>query len=217
MQQSGSLTDPALVIILITMTTYLSDDVRERLRSKDAALLDQLFRELNPYLQRCLSSRGVFEEGAEDVICETWVTFLAKLDSFEGRSSIKTYITGILFHKVQEHFRAKGKFVQPEESIETLMDEQFTADGWWKQEPEDPSSLFQNKEVGRLIEKCLEGLSLQQKNAFLMKEVEEEETDTICGALGVSISNLGVLIYRAKEKLRKCVEGSLAGNLASSK
>lgn len=199
------------------MTIYLSEDIRERLRKRDAVLLDQLFRDLNPYLHRCLSSRGVFDEGAEDVICETWVTFLAKLDSFEGRSSIKTYLTGILFHKVQEHFRAKGKFVQPEEDVETLMNEQFTPDGWWKQDPEDPSQLFQNKEVGGLIEKCLEGLSLLQKNAFIMKEVEEEDTDTICGALGVSITNLGVLIYRAKEKLRKCIEGSLAGNLSTSK
>lgn len=199
------------------MTTYLSDTVRDQLRSRDSVLLDQLFRELNPYLLRCLSSRGVFAEGAEDVICETWVTFLSKIDSFEGRSSVKTYLTGILFHKVQEHFRAVGKYVQPEEDLAMIIDEQFTPDGWWKQEPQDPSLLFQNKEVGGLIEKCLEGLSSQQRNAFILKEVEEEESETICGALGISITNLGVLIYRAKEKLRKCIDGSLAGNLAPSK
>jgi RNA polymerase sigma-70 factor, ECF subfamily len=199
------------------MTILLSDQIREKLRIRDAVLLDELFRELNPYLQRCLSSRGVFAEGAEDIICETWVSFLAKIDSFEGRSSIKTYLTGILFHKIQEHFRAQGRYVQTEEDIGTLMDEQFTAEGWWKQDPADPSTLFQSKEVGGMIEKCLEGLSLQQRNAFIMKEVEEEETETICGALGVSITNLGVLIYRAKEKLRKCLEGSLPGTLSPSK
>lgn len=199
------------------MTTCLDENIRERLRSRDAVLLDKLFRDLNPYLQRCLSSRGVFAESAEEVICETWVTFLAKLDNFEGRSSIKTYLTGILFNKVREHFRGIGKYVQPEENIEDLLEQQFTPDGWWKQNPEDPSAIFQKKEIAGIIEKCLEGLSHQQSNAFIMKELQQEETNTICGALGISITNLGVLIYRAKDKLRKCIEGSLAENFTTVK
>jgi RNA polymerase sigma-70 factor (ECF subfamily) len=191
------------------MAIYLDDEVRRRLQRRDKTLLNEIFSELNPYLLRCLSSRGIFGAGAEDIICETWITFLSKLESFEGRSTIKTYLTGILLNKIQESFRQNNKFVQLEENLDSIMDENFTPDGWWKQKPHDPFSQVTNQEVGSLIEKCLEGLSPQQKGAFILKEVEEEESESVCSSLGISLSHLGVLIFRAKEKLRKCLEGQL--------
>lgn len=189
--------------------TYLNDEIRDRLKRRDRVLLDELFRELNPYLLRCLSSRGLYSDEADDVICETWLTFLEKIDNFEGRSTIRTYITGILFHKVQESYRARGKYVPIEENVDEIFENSFTPNGWWKQMPEDPIHLIQNQEAGSLIEKCMEGLSPQQRDAFILKEIEEQESDSICKALKVSVSNLGVLIFRAKEKLRRCLEGSM--------
>lgn len=155
-------------------------------------------------------SRGYFGEQAEDVIYESWLTFLEKIDQFEGRSSIKTYLTGILFHKIQEQNRANKKFQTIEEDLDSLLDQSFTDDGWWRQKPTDPDHLYAQKESGAFIRKCLESLTHQQAQAFLLKEVEGAETDDISESLGVSVSHLGVLIFRAKEKLRKCIEG-LAG------
>lgn len=190
--------------------TYLSDDTRARLKRRDREFLDELFRELNPYLLRCLSSRGLFSDEADDVVCETWLTFLEKLDTFEGRSTVKTYITGILFHKIQESQRARSKFVALEEDTDEIFERAFTRHGRWKQMPSDPIQLIQHQETGALIEKCMEGLSPQQRDAFILKELEEEESDLICNSLKISVSNLGVLIFRAKEKLRKCLEGALS-------
>ncbi len=188
----------------------LDDKVRQQLKARDGAFLKKTFEEINPYLHRLLGSRGYYGEQAEDVIYETWLTFLEKIDQFEGRSSIRTYLSGILFHKIQEQNRANKKFLTIEEDLDDHLDQSFTEDGWWKQKPADPDVLFSQKEAGEFIRQCLETLTPQQSQAFLMKEVEGEETEDISRALGVTVSHLGVLIFRSKEKLRKCIEGLIA-------
>lgn len=192
----------------------LDENIREKLRNRDHQYLERLFLDINPYLQRVLAGRGLFGNSSDEIICETWLTFLNKLDSFEGRSEIRTYLTGIMLFKVREHFRSLKKYTQPEENLEDIIDNAFTDNGSWKQGPEDPSILFHQKEIGHFIEKCLEGLSHQQRDAFVLREVEEEKSETICNILGVSVTNLGVLLFRAKEKLRKCLDGSLHKEMA---
>ncbi len=179
-----------------------------RLRARDEALLTELFRELNPYFLRVLAGRGLTGAHAEEIVCETWLTFLSKLDAFEGRSTVKTYLTGILLHKAQEHLRRQKRESPPEEDLETLYEKSFTAKGKWKTPPKDPFEVFGERELRELVEKCLEGLSPQQRNVFVLKELEGENTEIICESLKISVSNLGVLIFRAKEKLKRCLAGS---------
>ncbi len=188
----------------------LDEKIRQQLKSRDASFLKKTFEDINPYLHRLLGSRGYYGEQAEDVIYETWLTFLEKIDSFEGRSSIRTYLSGIMFHKIQEQNRANKKFLTTEEDLDSYLDESFTDDGWWKQKPTDPDHLFSQKEAGEFIRKCMESLTPQQAQAFLLKEVEGEDTGAISSAMGLTIGNIGVLIFRAKEKLRKCIEGMAA-------
>jgi RNA polymerase sigma-70 factor (ECF subfamily) len=69
--------------------------------------------------------------------------------------------------------------------------------------------LLSRKQTRTAIEDCLEGLSSNQKEAFLLREVEGEDSASICNILDVSITNLGVLLFRAKEKLRQCLEGKI--------
>ena len=73
--------------------------------------------------------------------------------------------------------------------------------------PHDPQKILELKQVGSFISDCLDGLSEQQKAAFVMREVEEENSEAICNVLGVNVSHLRVLLFRAKDKLRKCLEG----------
>lgn len=186
---------------------HLTEELKAKLKTRNPELLTILFNDLNPYLLRVLSSKSIYGDAADDLICETWVTFLEKIDSFEGRSSVKTYLTGVLFLKVKEHFRAQKK-LQPEEDLSTFLDDQFTPDGWWKTRPEDPSDIFHKKEISDLISKCMEGLSDSQREAFTLKEIENESTDDICKLLNINISNLGVLVFRAKDKLKKCLKGN---------
>lgn len=190
----------------------LDEKIKAGLKSRNPALLTELFNDLNPYLLRVLGSKGIYGDNADELICESWVTFLEKLDTFEGRSAVKTYITGILFHKVQEFFRAQKKS-QPEEDLSKILDDQFTSDGWWKIKPEDPSDIFHKKEIGLLIKKCMEGLSDSQREAFTLQEIEQEATEDICKILNINISNLGVLVFRAKDKLKKCLKGNYLNSM----
>ena len=90
------------------------------------------------------------------------------------------------------------------------MDHAFTKDGWWKTAPSDPYRITELRQAADFVKECIEGLSEQQMAAFVMKEVEEEESENICNVLGVNVSNLRVLLFRAKDKLRKCLEGKVS-------
>ncbi len=157
----------------------------------------------------CLSN-AVYDESADEVIHQTWETFFANLEKFEGRSQVRTFICGILFNKIRELRRSQGK-TQYEDDSEKVMNHSFTLDGWWKVIPPSPDKIVELRQSRKLIEDCLEGLTEQQRVAFVMKEVEEENSDQICNALGVNVSHLRVLLFRAKDKLRKCLQGRVSG------
>jgi RNA polymerase sigma-70 factor, ECF subfamily len=179
------------------------------LRARDADFLHKVFSEINPVLLRVLGANGIFNETAEDLVHQTWERFFTNLDKFEGRSELQTFVCGILFNKIREHRRALGRIVFEDDS-EYVFDRTFTLDGWWKKSPPDPSAVVYSAQLSVLINDCMDGLTEMQKSAFVMKEVDQEESPEICNVLGVSISNLRVLIFRAKDKLRQCLEGKIA-------
>lgn len=188
-------------------------DVLRRLKDRDAAFLETIFRETNPYLTRICLANGIYQDNVGELIHQTWERFFSNLEKFEGRSQIRTFICGILFNKIREHRREQKRFV-PEEDARTFMDDAFTPEGWWKVAPADPHKMAENRQISNLIKECLEGLTEQQAAAFVMKEVEEENSESICNVLGVNTSYLRVLLFRAKDKLRKCLEGKVSAEKA---
>ena len=189
-----------------TAQQYIDDETLRLLMTRNTEFLGSLFTEVNPYLIRVCIANGIYEENADEVIHSTWETFFANLEKFEGRSQLRTFICGILFNKIREFRRDQKKTVYEDDS-EKIMNHAFTPEGWWKTEPPNPQKLIELREASDFIQECLEGLSEQQKAAFVMREVEEENSDTICNLLGVNVSHLRVLLFRAKDKLRKCLEG----------
>lgn len=185
---------------------YIDDQTLLLLRNRDADFLKKLFCEVNPFLARVCIANAIYDESSDDIIHQTWETFFTNLEKFEGRSQIRTFICGILFNKIREYRRALGRTIYEEDS-EKVMSQAFTSDGWWAIEPQNPQRLMELRQAGEFIEECLEGLSEQQKAAFVMKEVDEENSEEICHVLGVNVSHLRVLLFRAKDKLRKCLEG----------
>ncbi len=172
---------------------------------RDPVFLKALFQEVNPFLIRMCIANSIYNENADDIIHQTWETFFNNLEKFEGRSQIRTFICGILFNKIREFRRAKGK-IQYEDDSEGFMNDAFTPDGWWKKSPHSPDKMFELRQLSEFIQECLDFLTEQQKIAFVMKEVEEENHEEICNVLQVSISHLRVVLFRAKDKLRKCIE-----------
>ena len=189
-------------------TEYIDDDIKNLLSQRNTQLLTRLFQEINPYLLRVCGANGVYKEHADDVIHETWATFFINIEKFEARSKIRTFVCGILFNKIREYRRLQGKIVY-EEDAEKAMGQAFTIDGWWTSAPDDPHKISEMKQAADFIKECMEGLSEQQKSAFVMREVEDESSEDICNILGINVTNLRVLIFRAKDKLRKCLEGKI--------
>jgi RNA polymerase sigma-70 factor (ECF subfamily) len=179
------------------------------LRARDPATLAELFRDMNPRLLRMLASHGMFGDSAEELVHSCWETFFAGLDKFEGRSKVQTFVFGILLNKLRENRRHTARF-DLEDDPEKVLNQEFSPKGWWIREPADPHVLLARKELGASIHKCLDGLPDSQREAFLLVETGEESSAEACRVLGVSPANLRVLLFRAKTRLRACLEGMTA-------
>ena len=175
------------------------------LTSRDPIFLGKLFSETSPILLRICFSNSIYDENAEDVIHQTWETFFGNLEKFEGRSRLRTFICGILFNKIREYRRGTQR-TSYEQDPESIMNNVFTPEGWWKSPPVNPFRAFELTQSAAVIRECLEGLSEPQRAAFVLKEIEEEDTAEICDILSVNEAHLRVLLFRAKDKLRKCIE-----------
>jgi RNA polymerase sigma-70 factor (ECF subfamily) len=176
------------------------------LKNRDRIFLEALFREVNPYLGRVCAANQIYRENADEVIHQTWEKFFTNIEQFEARSKIRTFICGILFNKIREYRRAEGKTIYEDDS-EKVMSNSFSPDGWWKVAPHSPQKILELKQSGDFIKECMEGLTEQQKAAFFMREIDDDSADSICGVLDVSMTHLRVILFRAKDKLRKCLEG----------
>ncbi len=181
------------------------------IQNRDPATLKKLFEETNPYLFKILNSNRIFGEAREDIVQRSWETFFKNFSQFKGDSQVKVFIAGILINKIREYRREIKKSVLFDEA-EDVLGQAFTPEGWWKVDPADPAALMNSKEALQFIQECLQSLTDTQREAFVLKEVEDSGTDEICKILDINISHLGVLIFRAKDKLRKCLTGKVSLN-----
>ena len=135
-------------------------------------------------------------------------------DAFSGRSSVRTWLTGILKHKIVDAIRQKQR--QPiamatldEETDLEDFDPLFKDNGTWDAPPAkwgDPESALSRQDFMRILESCLEKLPPNTARVFVMREVMELETGEICKELAITANNLWVILYRARMALRECLE-----------
>lgn len=146
------------------------------------------------------------EQEAEDMVQDVFTTFLQRLDSFEGRSQLRTWLFGILHRKAMERRREaiRDDRMDP---IDDVFESRFDSNGNWTRPPADLERLLLSKEIGETIRACMEGLPVKQRSAFVLQEIEELSTGEMCKILDVSVTNLGVLLFRARARLRECLEG----------
>lgn len=180
----------------------------QKLKNKDRKSLEQVVRLYTGHLYKACLGLGFSEQEADDVTQSVWITFFEVIIKFEGRSTVRTYLFGILYKKASE-FRKKNKKTVATENIEDVLDQHFDEKGHWilSHSPVSPDRFLESCQTLEIISKCLDYLPLNQKTAFFLKEVEEEMTETICKILDVSVNHLGVLLFRAKNQLRECIDG----------
>jgi RNA polymerase sigma-70 factor (ECF subfamily) len=165
------------------------------------------------YLFRYSLMRVRNRELAENLVQETFLAALIGRDSFCGSSSEKTWMTGILKHKIIDQFRKSFR----EKSISELqtdeeqsIDQFYDAVGQPKQYPKswmpDPQALLHSKEFWKVFRSCLDRLPERTASAFIMRELDDRSTEEICSELEITPTNLWVMLYRARLELRGLLE-----------
>ena len=165
------------------------------------------------YLLRVATLQLRDADAAEDVVQDTLVAALQGAAGFSGRSSLKTWLTGILKHKIVDAIRKKGR-----EPIRSTFDEEcriedfdglFDATGHWETATSDwgdPEVQFERGQFFDVVDFCLEKLPPNTARVFMMREVMELEGSEICKELSITSTNLWVILYRARVALRQCLE-----------
>lgn len=184
-----------------------SEEFLRSLKNKDSKAIETLVRTYTTVLYKGALGLGFDATAAEELVQSVWVTFFDVVQGFEGRSHIRTFLFGILYNKASELRRSHKKFDYSDDPIEKVIDDRFAPDGHWLKPPINPEDFLVSSQTMSLIEKCLNALPVNQRMAFSLKEIDEQPTTEICNILGVSVTNLGVLLYRARNRLRECIEG----------
>ena len=159
---------------------------------------------------------------AEDVVQETLLAAFQARASYSGRSSEKTWLTGILKHKIIDSIRKQVRETTVDD-INTLsdiaengsIDELFDSRGHWLHPPQDwgnPDRALHNHQFIEILEHCLGRLKPVHAQIFSLKELADQSIDEICKELDITATNCSVMLYRARMGLRRCLEIRWAGN-----
>lgn len=158
---------------------------------------------------------------AEEVVQEALVAALESLPDFRGDSSLRTWLTAILRFKIADHqrraVRERQVFESPPEEApgdESWLDAQFDETGHWREKPQawlDPESALEQRHFWEVFERCLGKLPAQGGRVFFQREVLGEDTRGICEAEGITEGNCWVILHRARNALRACLETNWFG------
>ena len=177
------------------------------------------------YLLRVAQLQLRDRDQAEDVVQETLLAGLEGQAGFAGKSSVKTWLTGILKHKIIDAIRKKSR----EPSVSTLQQESEIDDldvffighnnDHWETKPAEwrnPERDLEQRQFMEMVDFCLEKLPPNTARVFMLREVMELESDEICQELKITATNLWVILYRARMLLRKCLEQNWFGETATN-
>ena len=167
---------------------------------------------LRPYLLRYASLQLRDAAAAEDAVQEALLAALAGEANFAGRSNLRTWLTGILKHKIVDTIRRQSR-ERPAADLEpdgdaAEFDGLFDKRGHWDEAPdawEQPEAALGQKQFLAALEACLRALPERTARVFMMREHLGLETPEICKELGITPTHCWVLLHRARMVLRLCL------------
>jgi RNA polymerase sigma-70 factor (ECF subfamily) len=173
---------------------------------------DALFR----YAYARLRDRAV----AEDLVQETLLGALRAHANFAGQSAERTWLIGILKHKLADYWRKREREISPaassDEDNDDVLDRLFdnASNGHWRTQPSiwsDPDAALQDRQFHRVLADCLAGLPPTQAQVFHLCEIDGIDSGDACKVLDVTPTNLWVMLHRARLRLRQCLENNWFG------
>jgi len=158
---------------------------------------------------------------AEDLVQETLLAALKGRERYQGNASVRTWLTGILKHKIMDEFRRRSREAPAPGSDEAAweaadaqrMADSFQSDGHWKEPLSDwgdAEQAFSRDQFWSLVEQCLAALSPRMARLFLLRELWGMETDEVCKELTITPTNLWTTLHRARLGMRQCLEKNLS-------
>jgi RNA polymerase sigma-70 factor, ECF subfamily len=151
-------------------------------------------------------------ELAEEKVQETFVGALQTQGRFQGRASERTWLTSILKRKIFDHFRKICRERAFDDGLleKASLDSFFDCKGKWIAGPNkwywEPDRALRQKEFFEIFHRCLSEIPDRMAQIFLLREVDGCKRDEICALMGISPTNLGVILYRARMRLRRLME-----------
>ena len=169
------------------------------------------------YLYRHAMLRLRSPEIAADLVQETFLEALRGRKTFAGRSSGRTWLVGILKHKIVDHFRRTGR---QQALANGVVDSAFDGRGHWKIGPAawrgEPSRNLETREFWEAFGRCLSKLPAGLADAFILRELDGLDSDEVQDVLNITDVNLWARLHRARSLLRNCLESNWFGRRTTS-
>lgn len=186
-----------------------------RLRARDEAAFRQLVRELHTAMISLARSFVKGHATAEEVVQDTWIAVITGLSGFEGRSSLKSWIFGILVNKARTRGVREGRTVAFSdlgiEGDPAVDPGRFASSGMWRDPPGrwhdiTPERIVAGRQMLEHAWAALETLPPAQRSIIILRDVEGLQAEEACTILGVSEANQRVLLHRARSRIRQAME-----------
>jgi RNA polymerase sigma-70 factor (ECF subfamily) len=156
-------------------------------------------------------------EAAEELVQEAFLAALSAHQDFRTESSERTWLIGILKHKIIDHFRRKARQESPDDPAGSAsgLHDVFTKSGKWRampgKWPTRAEQGLEDRELREVLAHCLSALPQGLARGFVLREMEGLSSQEVCKVLQVSSTNLWVMLHRARLSLRRCVERNWFG------
>jgi RNA polymerase sigma-70 factor, ECF subfamily len=194
-----------------------SDALLERLRAGDEAAFRELFRRHHASFVALAQTVVRERAAAEEAVQDAWVAIVTGLDRFEGRSSLSTWMTGIVLNRARSRAVRDGRLrpfsdlAREETQGPTFDPDRFVADGHWAEpialwDTLDPERIVAGRELWRHVAQALDALPPAQRAVVILRDLEGRSADEIASTLGLTPGNCRVLLHRARAHLRDAVD-----------
>jgi RNA polymerase sigma-70 factor (TIGR02943 family) len=184
------------------------------MRTPSDPSFEQQVADLRLYLLKFARMQLRNDAWAEDAVSETMLAAISRPQAFEQRSQLKTWLVGILKHKIIDALRHHRREISSsdttqDDQADPLEDMAFHADGHYAEHPADwgdPEQDLNSRQFFAILEACTDKLPAVQGRLFLMREWLELSSEEICKELSLTPTNLYVQLHRARLRLRECLE-----------
>jgi RNA polymerase sigma-70 factor (ECF subfamily) len=193
-----------------------------RLRQGEEGAFDELVMRHHSALIRMAMGYVADREVAEEVVQDTWMAVIEGFGRFEGRSSLRTWIFGIMIHKAKDrgvrekrHTTFSSFESVDDDGDETVDPSRFHQSGEWAghwifpPQPWDdqtPEKLLASQQAVDAMNRAIETLPRVLKDVLILRDVEGVDANEVCEILKITATNLYVRLHRARERVRQAVD-----------